>query len=97
MAQILPMTPSEVASGVRELDDLASLLCLSDQERCDILNLSGSTYRLWQSGLHTVIGSAAPELVRRLSYALPLLRRMAANAPSDRMGYTGSPSHPMAK
>ncbi len=97
MAQFLSMTPSEVASGVRELDNLANVLRLPDQERFDILNLSGSAYRLWQSSLHTVIGSAEPELVRRLSYALPLLRRMAANAPSGRMGYNGSPSHPMAE
>lgn len=95
MAEFMPMTPSQVASGIRELDDLANVLCLPDQERRDILGLSGSTYRLWQSGLHTAVGLVAPELTRRLSYALPLMRRMAANLPSARMGYDGHQSRPM--
>ena len=95
MAEFLPMTPSQVAVAVRELDNLANVLCLPDQERCDILGLSGSTYRLWQSGLHSVLGSVAPELARRLSYVLPLMRRMAANTALGPMGHNGRQPHPM--
>ena len=95
MAEFLPMTPSQVASAIRELDDLADVLCLPDQERCDILGLNGNTYCLWQSGLHTVEGSVAPELARRLSYALPLLRRMAAHMSAGPVGYNGHQPRPM--
>jgi len=95
MAESLSMTPSQVVIAVRELDNLANVLCLPDQERCDILGLSGSAYRLWQSGLHSVLGSVAPELARRLSYALPLMRRMAANMASGPMGRNGRQPRPM--
>ncbi len=59
-----------------------------------MLGLSGSTYRLWQSGLHNVMGSVAPALARRLNYALPLMRRMAANLPSGHMGHDFNKSRP---
>lgn len=95
MADFLPMTPSQVVAAVRELDNLANVLCLPDQERCGILGLSESTYWLWQSGLHSVVGSVVPELARRLSYALPLMRRMAANRAPGPMGYDDVRSRPM--
>lgn len=96
MADFSQMTPSQVALGIRELDGLADALSLPDDERCGILGLSGSVYRLWQSGLGAMAGSTSPELVRRLSYALPLMRRMAANRRSGTTGYNRTPAYPMA-
>lgn len=96
MAEFSPMTPSEVALGVGELDNLARILGFPDNERHSILGLSSHAYCSWQSGLDTVARSAPPELVRRLSYALPLMRRMAANMSSGAIRRDRSPSHPIS-
>ena len=71
-------TSAQVSAAVRELDGLANLLGMPNRERCGILGLSGPAYRSWYSGLMHVEITA--ELVRRLGYALPLMRRMAAHS-----------------
>lgn len=76
-------TPEQVAAAVQELDLLANTLGFPDQERCGILGLNGDTYRSWQSGKTRMEAPITAELVRRLSYALPLIRRMAAHAPGS--------------
>lgn len=73
-------TSVQVCAAVRELDGLANLLGMPKRERCGILGLSGSAYRSWYSGLMSVEITA--ELVRRLGYALPLMRRMAVHPPA---------------
>ncbi len=96
MTDFLPMTLSQVVLGVRELESLANALCLPDHERYGMLGLSWSAYRSWQSGSDTVARSTPPELVRRLSYALPLMRRMAANMPPATVRHSRNQSQPMA-
>ncbi len=76
-------TPAQVSAAVRELDRLASLLGMPNRERCGILGLNGPTYRSWYSGL--VRAEVTAELVRRLGYALPLMRRMASHVPAGVM------------
>ena len=84
MSDILK-TPEQVSQAVRELDSLAGLLGLPNQERCGILGLTGSAYRLWYSGAMRAEILITAELVRRLGYALPLMRRMAAHTPAGAM------------
>jgi hypothetical protein len=81
MAELSVMTPTQVSGAVQELDELANMLGMPVTERCSILGLSGGAYRSWCDGDVDTAMVAAPELVRRLNYALPLLRRMAANMP----------------
>lgn len=76
-------TPAQVSAAVRELDGLANLLGMPALERCGILGLNGPSYRSWYSGL--MHAEVTAELVRRLSYALPLMRRMAAHTPVGAM------------
>ena len=78
-------TPEQVSAAVRELDGLASLLGLPNQERCGNLGLTGSAYRLWYSGSMRAEILITAELVRRLGYALPLMRRMAVHTPVGAM------------
>lgn len=90
------MTTSEqVAAAVQELDLLASTLGFPDQERCGILGLNGGTYRSWQSGKTRTDSKITAELVRRLSYALPLMRRMAAHTPASGFGHDHGRPGPM--
>ena len=84
MSEVLT-TPAQVSAAVRELDGLANLLGLPNQERCGILGLTGSAYRLWYSGSMRTEILITAELVRRLGYALPLMRRMAAHTPAGAM------------
>lgn len=84
-------TPEQVSAAVRELDGLANLLGLPNQERCGILGLTGSAYRLWYSGAIRAEILITAELVRRLGYALPLMRRMAAHTPTGAMARNQRP------
>ena len=68
MSEVLK-TPEQVSAAVRELDGLANLLGLPNQERCGILGLTGSAYRLWYSGAMRAEILITAELVRRLGYA----------------------------
>lgn len=84
MAEVFK-TPEQVSAAVRELDGLAGLLGLPNQERCGILGLTGSAYRLWYTGAMRAEILITAELVRRLGYALPLMRRMVAHTPGSSM------------
>lgn len=90
MSEVLK-TPEQVSAAVRELDGLANLLGLPNQERCGILGLTGSAYRLWYSGALRAEILITAELVRRLGYALPLMRRMAAHTPAGAMARSQRP------
>jgi hypothetical protein len=88
-------TPAQVSAAIRELDGLANLLGLPNQERCGILGLTGSAYRLWYSGSMRAELLITAELVRRLGYALPLMRRMAAHMPTGAMAHGQNRSRAM--
>lgn len=90
MSEVLK-TPEQVSAAVRELDGLANLLGLPNQERCGILGLTGSAYRLWYSGALRAEILITAELVRRLGYALPLMRRMAAHTPTGAVARSQRP------
>lgn len=81
MDESLLSTPPQVSVAVQELDQLANELGMPNAERYGILGLSGGAYRSWQVGIIDIGEPVAPELLRRLSYALRLMRRMAANKP----------------
>ncbi len=84
-------TPEQVSGAVRELDGLADLLGMPNQERCGILGLTGSAYRLWYSGSMRAEILITAELLRRLGYALPLMRRMASHTPPAAMARSQQP------
>ncbi len=81
MADLSLMTSTQVSDAVQELDKLANTLGMPVAERRSILGLSGGAYRSWYDGDVDLAMVATPELVRRLNYTLPLMRRMAANMP----------------
>lgn len=92
MGDVHPMTSIQVSEAVQELDALADTLRMPNAERCSILGLNCDAYRSWHDRDGDVAEIAAPELVRRLNYALPLLRRMAANTPT--LPAADSPNRP---
>ncbi len=92
MGDMHPMTSMQVSEAVQELDALADTLRMPNTERCSILGLNFDAYRSWHDRDGDVAAIAAPELVRRLNYALPLMRRMAANTPTLPVGH--SPNRP---
>jgi len=81
MTEMSLSTPTQISIAVQELDELANELGMPKAERRSILGLSDCAYRSWWVGLFDTGTPIAPELIRRLSYALPLMRRMAANMP----------------
>lgn len=89
-------TSAQVSAAVRELDDLANILRTPSSERHNILGLTGAVYRSWQAGDVQYAALSAPELVRRLSYALPLMRRMAAHVAPVRPGRGSNRPRPLA-
>lgn len=60
-----------------EFDRMAGLLQMPSSERLGILNVSEEVYSGIRSGQ---MGAVKPEFERRLSYALPLMRRLASNS-----------------
>ncbi len=69
-----------VFEKLREFDRMAGMLDMPLSERLTILNVSEITYNLLRSNNisgHQVI---KPELDRRLSYALPLMRKLVSNS-----------------
>lgn len=88
-------TPAQVSAAVRELDGLANLLGMPNRERCGILGLNGPAYRSWYSGL--MHAEVTAELVRRLGYALPLMRRMAAHTAVGAMTRGQARPHAMSE
>ena len=80
MPDLVLKTSEQVSVAVQELDMLSNQLGIPDRERYSILGLSLDAYRRWRIGAAGFSAPVAPELARRLGYALPLLRRMAANS-----------------
>ena len=66
---------------VREFDRLATLLDLPMAERLGVLNVPEVLYLELRSGRWPTEGDVRPEFERRLSYALPLMRRLASRGP----------------
>lgn len=64
-----------------EFERVAGLLEMPDDERCGILNVSEEAYIGLRAGEIAAFQCVKPELERRLSYALPLMRRLASNSP----------------
>ncbi len=66
-----------VLEKFRDFDRVATLLDMPGVERLNILNVSNEVYALLQDGKAANFDRVRPELERRLSYALPLMRRLA--------------------
>lgn len=94
MAEVPFMTSLQVAEAVQELDGLAATLGMPNAERYSILGLSRGVYLSWQDGIFDALSLPAPGLIRRLTYALPLLRRMVANTPMVPVGRSQSRARP---
>lgn len=72
-----------------EFDRTASLLDMPRGERLNILNVSEDTYLLLRTGRIQQDAAATPEVERRLSYALPLMRRLAKAAKQPGPTFSG--------
>ena len=96
MAKVPFMTALQVSEAVQELDGLATTLGMPNAERCSILGLSRGAYRSWQDGVYNATPLPAPGLIRRLTYALPLMRRMVANTPMVPVGRSQNRLRPAA-
>ena len=70
-----------VLEKLREFDRVAGMLDMPAAERLGILNVSEEVYRQLRGGEVDASQYVKPELERRLSYALPLMRRLASNSP----------------
>lgn len=64
-----------------EFERVAGLLQMPASERLGILNVSEELYTGLRQGNPRSISQVQPEFERRLSYALPLMRRLASNSP----------------
>ena len=71
---------------LREFDRVATALDMPHSERLNILNISEETYASLRNGAATPGLDTKPELERRLSYALPLMRRLSRNTPDRSAG-----------
>lgn len=81
MIELQEMTSVQASEAVQELDGLADMLGMPGAERYSILGLSRDAYHSWRNGNIDAYALVRPELARRLNYALPLMRRIAANTP----------------
>ena len=72
-----------------EFDRTASLLDMPRGERLNILNVSEDVYVLLRKGRIYQNETVTPEVERRLSYALPLMRRLAKAASQPGPTFTG--------
>lgn len=95
MAEVPFMTSLQVSEAVQELDGLAAMLGMPNAERYSILGLSRGAYVSWQDGVVNTVPLPAPGLIRRLTYALPLMRRMVANTPMVPVGRSQNRLRPM--
>ena len=71
-------TAASVFESLCEFDRVAGLLDMPLPERLGIMNVSEATYVSLRSGKLLDVHGTHSELTRRLSYALPLMRRLAA-------------------
>jgi hypothetical protein len=76
--------PAVVIEKLREFDRVATLLDMPKAERLNILNVSDYVYTTLCRPGPPQLQEVRPELERRLSYALPLMRRLASNSPALR-------------
>ena len=81
-----------VLEKLREFDRVASALDMPHHERLGILNVSDEIYCSLRSGVIQYGQYVKPELVRRLTYALPLMRRLAGNTRTTRSAEAGTAS-----
>lgn len=75
---------ASVLEKLREFDRLAARLSMPRGERLNILNLPDHAYRGLQQGNLASFEAVTPSLDRRLSYALPLMRKLSQSAPPIR-------------
>ena len=83
----------------RDFDRVGAQLAMPPNERLSILNVSEEVYALLLSGNPAKLAGLRPELVRRLSYALPLMRRLAqaqAHAQTQGQAESGTPAGSVA-
>ena len=74
-------TSGAVFEKLLEFERVAGLLEMPQAERLGILNVSEEAYSGLRTGGNQAFQYVKPELERRLSYALPLMRRLASNTP----------------
>jgi hypothetical protein len=79
-----------VIEKIREFDRVATLLDIPRVERLGILNVADHVYAALCNGTFNSHQGIKPELERRLSYALPLMRRLAGNSPVVRPAASSS-------
>lgn len=89
-------TPSQVMVALREFSNLANAIGMPDSERRSVLGLTAASAHHWEFGPVEPNETEPPALVRRLGYALPLMRRMAANVATRPAGSMNDPSHSVA-
>ena len=75
-----------VIEKIREFDRVATAIDIPNMERLSILNISEQIYTVLCAGNINRDVEIRPELLRRLTYALPLMRRLSANTPAQRHG-----------
>jgi hypothetical protein len=80
-----------VIEKLREFDRVATLLDMPRAERLNILNVSDQLYSALCRREPSLNQEVRPELERRLSYALPLMRRLAGNSPTHRTTAASAP------
>jgi len=68
-----------VLEKLREFDRVAGMLEMPVAERLGILNVTEDVYAGLRASNPASLSSVQPELERRLTYALPLMRRLAGN------------------
>lgn len=85
-------TPLQIKAAIQDFTRLANIMGMPEAEQRDVLGLSRDEVQSWEAD--TVdLRVPAPGLVRRLGYALPLMRRMVANMASGRAGRVAAPEH----
>ena len=76
-----PRSAGALMEKIAEFERLATSLEIPMTERLGILNVSEDVYTALCGGRWPSSEEVRPELDRRLSYALPLMRRLASAAP----------------
>lgn len=76
-----PRGAGALLEKLAEFERLATSLEVPMSERLGILNVSEDVYTTLRAGQWPATEEVRPELDRRLTYALPLMRRLASAAP----------------
>lgn len=78
----------DLFESIKDFLELSALLELTPSEENTLLSLDGEVWEVWRNFSIPRTADAPPLLARRLTYALSLLRKMAASssgpAPSSR-------------